>query len=158
MEIQNPITEIASEIAETRRAVAPHLHRNLKIRLGIYLAVALLVGGFVIYNAYVDDIPGTYPAAGVGIGLIMGFIASRIHKIRWDGTASKAIVKMDAFGALILVLYFAFEVFRGKIVGQFVDEADVTVTSFSILAGIMYGRVLGIRGSVKRLLEEKDLV
>lgn len=158
MEIQNPITEIAHDIAETRRAIQPHLHKNLRIRMGIYLAVAILVGGFVIYNAYKDDISGIYPAAGVAIGLLIGFIASRIHKVRWDETASKAIAKVDTFGAIILVLYILFEIFRRKIVGQFVDEANVTVTSFSILAGLMYGRVLGIRGSVKRLLEEKDIV
>ncbi len=143
---------------KTARQIRPHLHRFLRLRLGIYLAVALSVGGFVVYNSFRNSIPGMFAAIGVGIGLCIGYIASRIHKISWNEQASKVIARMDIFGAVVLVLYVLFEVFRARIVGRFVADADVTVTSFSILAGIMYGRVLGIRGNVVRVLKEQDLL
>lgn len=150
--------EIPEPINKTARQIRPHLHRNLRIRLGIYLAVSFVVAGFVIYNAVTTGHFGIFAIVGVGLGLLVGYFASRIHKIRWDDTAEKAIAKVDAFGGVILVLYILFEVFRSKIVGNFVEEANVTVTSFSILAGIMYGRVLGIRGNVVKVLKEQDII
>jgi len=143
---------------KTAWQIRPHLHRFLRIRLAIYLAVALLVGGFVVYNSFRNSIPGIFAAAGVAIGLGIGYMASRIHKISWSEKASKVIARIDFFGIGILALYILFEVFRERIVGRFVADADVTVTSFSILAGIMYGRVLGIRGSIVRVLKEQDLM
>ena len=136
----------------------PHVHRNLRIRLGAYLTVSILVGGFVIYNAFMTPISGVFPFVGVLIGLGLGFLASRIHKISWDEVAAKVISRIDTFGGIVLVLYILFEVFRSKIVGRFVDASSVTITSFSILAGIMYGRVLGIRGNIQKILVERDII
>ncbi len=143
---------------KTAKQIRPHLHRFLRLRLVIYLTVALSVGAFVVYNSFRNSIPGIFAAVGVAIGLVIGYVASRIHKISWSDKASKVMARMDIFGVGILVLYILFEVFRERIVGRFVDDADVTVTSFSILAGIMYGRVLGIRGNVVRVLKEQDLI
>lgn len=142
----------------TSEQIRPHLHKYLRLRLGIYLAVAVLVAAFVVYNSIRNTVPGIYAVIGVVIGIGIGFIASRIHKISWDVQASKVIARIDAFGFVVLVLYILFEIFREKIVGRFVEDGEVTVTSFSILAGLMYGRVLGIRGNVVRVLEEKDLL
>lgn len=142
----------------TSQKIRPHLHKYLRIRLGIYLGISASVGAFVVYNAVRNTIPGIFAVVGVVIGLAIGFAASRIHKISWDEKVSKAIARVDAFGVVVLILYILFEIFREKIVGRFVDEADVTVTSFSILAGMMYGRVLGIRGNVVRVLEKRDIL
>ncbi len=143
---------------ETAKQIRPHLHKYLRLRLGIYLTIAIAVGAFVVYNSFRNSIPGIFAAAGVAIGLGIGFLASRIHKIRWSEKADKAIARVDVFGFFILVLYLLFEVYRERIVGHFLKEADVTVTSFSILAGVMYGRVLGIRGNVLRVLKEKSII
>ncbi len=143
---------------KTAKQIRPHLQKFLRIRLLIYLLVSVSVLGFVIYNSFVNSISGIFAFAGVAIGLCIGYIASRIHKISWNDKAAKVIARVDLFGVVVLVLYILFEVFREKIVGRFVDDADVTVTSFSILAGIMYGRVLGIRGNIVRVLREQDLI
>ena len=138
--------------------IRPHLSKPLRVRLGIYLAVSLVLAVFVIYNSFKNNIPGIFAVGGVIIGLLIGFAVSRMHKISWNEQASKVMAKIDVFGFIILILYVIFEIFREKIVGRFVNEADVAVTSFSILAGVMYGRVLGIRGKIIRVLEEKDLL
>ncbi len=143
---------------KTAKQIRPHLHRFLRWRLAIYLAVAISVGAFVIYDAYRNSIPGIFAAVGVFIGLCLGYAASRIHKIYWSDRASKVIARMDMLGIFILVVYLSFELHRRRIVGSFVGDADAAVTSFSILAGIMYGRVLGIRGNVVRVLKEHDLL
>ena len=143
---------------KTAKQIRPHLHAFLRLRLVIYLFISFSVLGFVIYNSYRDSISGVFAVGGVAIGLGIGYLASRIHKISWNEKSSVVMARMDFFGAGVLVLYILFEIFRKKIVGHFVREADVTVTSFSILAGVMYGRVLGIRGSVVRVLKEQDLL
>ncbi len=143
---------------KTTGEMQPHLHRYLKLRLGIYLAVAGLSLAFVIYNAFTNSISGLYPFLGVIFGILIGYLFSRTHKVAWDKGAAKVIAKVDTFGIFVIILYTLFEVFRNKIVANFVTEGYVTVTSFSVLAGLMYGRVLGFRGNILKILRERDLV
>jgi hypothetical protein len=140
------------------KEIRPHLQSFLRLRLAIYLFVSLGVAGFVIYDSFRNSIPGIYAIVGIVIGLGIGYAASRIHKISWNDEASNVVAKMDVFGVFVLVLYILFEIFREKIVGHFVGDTDVTITSFSILAGVMYGRVLGIRGNIVRVLRAQDLI
>ncbi len=144
--------------SENNKKMRPHLHRYLRLRLGIYLVIAIVVGVFVIFNSVRNSIPGVFAIVGVLFGIVIGALFSRIHKISWDEKASKVIARMDVFGIVIMILYTLFEIFREKIVGKFVGQADVTVTSFSVLTGIMYGRVIGIRGNIKNVLNKKDLI
>jgi hypothetical protein len=126
--------------------------------MAYYLSLAIILAGFVVYNSYHDSISGFYPLGGVIIGIGIGFAITRIHKISWDKNAGKVVAQIDLFGLGILILLILFQIFRKKIVSEFVDDIDVTTTSFSVLAGIMYGRVLGIRGDVVRILKEKDII
>ena len=144
--------------AQLRAEMRPHLHTYLKLRLGIYLFVSLLVGGFVVYSSIRNSVPGYYAVAGVCFGVLIGLFFSRTHKVSWDENASRVIARVDIFGIFVLLLYFSFELFRDKIVGRFVADVDVTVTSFSILAGLFYGRILGFRGNILRVLREKEIL
>jgi hypothetical protein len=87
---------------------------------------------------------------GGGIGVII----TRIYKISWDHNAEKVIHHLDLYGIVILVLYGLFEFFRTTIVGYFIQGPSVALTSLALLAGLMIGRVLGIRGKISAVIKE----
>ncbi len=71
--------------------------------------------------------------------------------------AKKVVSRLDTFGIGILILYFLFEILRGNIVGFFTHDVQVATTGFAVLAGIMFGRVLGTRGKIIEVLEEQKV-
>ncbi|PRX43393.1 hypothetical protein B0I33_11511 [Prauserella shujinwangii] len=62
--------------------------------------------------------------------------------------------RVDAVGAVILVAYLVFAVFRTRIVGLRVHGPAGGATSVAVLAGVMAGQVLGIRYGLRRLYRE----
>jgi hypothetical protein len=80
-----------------------------------------------------------------------------MQKLSWDHITGKIISRMDTLGIFLLIIYIPFEIFREKIVGLFVHGPIVFVVSFALLSGIMYGRVLGIRGKIRSLFKEQNL-
>ena len=150
------------DLLDQKRAdkIRPHLHSFLRIRLAYYLTISILLAGFVIYNSYQDSISGLYSAGGVIIGISIGFFITRIHKIYWDEKIGKVVGRFDFYGLVLLALLILFQIFREKLIRDFdvVDDIDVTTTGFAVLAGIMYGRVLGIRGNVVQVLKKQKLI
>ena len=150
------------DLLDQKRAeqIRPHLQGFLRVRLAYYLILAVVNAGFVIYNSYEDSISSLYSIGGVVVGIGIGFFITRIHKIYWDEKVGKVVARFDLYGLVLLALLILFQIFREKIIRNFdiVDEIDVTSTGFAVLAGIMYGRVLGVRGSVMKILREKELV
>lgn len=154
------LTLMDLDLLDQKRAeqIRPHLHKFLRVRLAYYLTLAILLAGFVVYNSYQDSISGLYSALGVIIGICIGFFITRIHKISWDEKIGKVVGRFDLYGLVLLALLILFQIFRENIIRGYIDETDVTTTGFAVLAGIMYGRVLGIRGSVVRVLKERKKI
>jgi succinate dehydrogenase hydrophobic anchor subunit len=131
-----------------------YVHQRLWLRLLIYfflLSVITGVAGLEIWRSKVGVI---WPIVGLTLGVLGGVLFSRIYKIYWDKRAGQVIAKLDAYGAGVLVLYILFELNRDKIVGYFVHGPAVAATSLAVLAGLIFGRVLGMRRKIGDLIEQ----
>jgi hypothetical protein len=117
----------------------------------------VLIVGFLLYDIF----RGNASWASVGIGLLagtaVGIVLSRMRKVSWDEDTGMTVSAMDSIGVIFLVLYILFEVFRGSIVGLFLQGPLVASASLAMLAGSFYGRVLGNLGSVARILREQGV-
>ncbi|OZM71654.1 hypothetical protein CFN78_19245 [Amycolatopsis antarctica] len=138
-----------------RRATARlYIDRPIRVKARIFLlvfAVALVI-------AIVDAVRLGGPAwlfvlAGLVAGGAVGMFASRMTHLRWDGFARKVVGRIDAIGAVVLVLYLLFSVFRSRIVDLWVHGPVGGATSVAVLAGVMAGQVLGIRYGLKRMYQ-----
>jgi len=87
-------------------------------------------------------------------GIILGILTSRMYHISWDKNAKKVISRLDIYGVIILILYIVLEIFRDRIVGFVTNDFEVGTIGFALLAGIMFGRVLGTRGKIIKVLHE----
>ncbi len=137
---------------------SPHLHKRLRRQLFLYGLLAFAFCCFATYHTVAEDIPIIFALSGFLIGGIAGIIFSRMLHISWDKDAGKVIGRFDAVGFALLTAYIIFEVYRTRLVALFVNGPAVLVTSLALLAGIMVGRVIGIRGKVREVLQEQSIV
>jgi hypothetical protein len=134
-----------------------HLDKSLKFRLRIYFALALLFLILFIYDLIRRELNIGYGLLGILIGTCLGIVTSRMFHISWDTDAKRVVGRLDIFGIGILIFYVIVEIFRNQIVSYFTHGKEVTAVSFAILAGIMFGRVLGMRGKIIKVLKEEKV-
>lgn len=144
-------------MARDIRPHVKHIDRRLRMRLRIYFAISAILILLLIYNVYRGSLRLDFGLVGLMIGLGLGIITSRMYHISWDKDAKKVISRLDAYGIVILILYILLEVFRGKVVGFFTHNFEVETVGFAVLAGIMFGRVIGTRGKIIRILTEQKV-
>ncbi len=138
--------------------IKDRVHKRLRIRLTIYFIVSILVLGISVFHVISDNASPILSAVGLVLGMIAGIVFSRMQKISWDEKASQVIGAFDAVGIVFLVLYILFEVFRNAIVARFVSGPSLVAVSFALLAGLMYGRVMGTKGKIKEVFEEQGIL
>lgn len=144
-------------IKQRANNLRPHLNKRIWTRLLLYFAISVILFIVTIFSAVRHDIFFGYVLAGLVIGSLLGIFLSRINKLSWDNNAEHIISQLDLYGGILLVVYILFEVFREKIVEQFVPEPVVSTVGFALLAGIIYGRFLGMRGKIFKILREQGI-
>ena len=58
----------------------------------------------------------------------------------------------------LIVVYIVFRIASKQLFGEFLSGDELTVVTFSLLAGIMIGRLLGMLRSVIGVLKEQNIV
>lgn len=134
------------------------IHRQLKLRLIFYFCVLCIALAIAIYHILQDWVNVFFPAIGLFLGIVIGVYLSRIHKITWDKRAKKVISQMDTIGILMFIVYVVFTIYREQIIDQFIHGPAVVAVSFSLLAGIMYGRISGVQGKIKEVFREQKII
>ncbi len=146
------------EITTPPEELGEYVHRKLRIQLIIYFLIAGIVLGISVFHILTDHTNIILPAIGFIIAVFGGTFTSRINKIDWDHGAEKVISTFDALGVFVLICYIAFEVYREKIVEYFVHGPAVVAVSLAVLSGVMFGRVLGIRGRIRQVFREQKII
>jgi len=141
-----------------RRKHAKHIDKKLKFRLRIYLAISLVLLGIVLFDIFTNRVTPFLAAIGLSIGLIVGVLTARMFILSWDKDAKKVISRLDIIGILIIVVYIGISIFRGRVIGYFVQGSYVTGTSFAVITGMMIGRVFGTGQKIMAILKEQNLL
>jgi hypothetical protein len=142
----------------TREQARAHIHPKLRrnLRLFIVIALALLI------VVTVDTIRGHAPVWQVVLGFVaggtLGMIFARMYKLSWDKNAMHVSSRIDIYGAVMLVLYIAFDLSRTYLVHIFTHSTAVPAISLALLAGAMYGRVLGSGHVIVAILREQQVI
>lgn len=122
----------------------------LKIRAFFFIYLVLLV--MVIIDTVRFSVNFFTPILGILCGIAVGILFSRMSKLSWNESENKVISKMDYMGIALLILYLVFTVNRTWILEHFVHGRTLTVASLSVIAGTMFGRLLGTRMRLLRII------
>lgn len=139
--------------SHARTHINPKLRRNL--RLFLLISVVLLIAVIAETISYQANVWQVSLGLLVGIGL--GSLFARMYKISWDKDAQHVTSNIDAYGVMVLVLYIVFELSRDMVVHFFTQSESVAAISLALLAGTMYGRVIGSGRTIVKILREQKV-
>ena len=127
---------------------------RLRLKLRIYIAIAAIMLAIAVSHVLDEEVSPPSMLVALACGVLLGLGLSRVSNIRWDQDAQKVISHFDVYGAIILALYIPFAGYRDENVGYFVHGPAVVASSLALLAGIMTGRVAGMRGKIQQILND----
>jgi hypothetical protein len=134
-----------------------HIDRKLIFRLWIFFGIVLVLTGLVLYDVIQGIIDIELAFGGFLLGLFLGYITSRIFIIHWHEDNAKVVSRLDAIGATILLIYMAISLSRTWIFEHWIHGSMLTAFTFSILAGIMLGRLLGMLLKIRTILLDRGI-
>ena len=144
-----------------QRSLRKHVHhvdKKLRFRLRLYSIISIVMFGIVLYEIFKNTLPLEFAVVGIFIGLFVGIISARMYNLSWNHDAKKIVSRLDMLGIIILTVYIVFAIFRTKLISYFVQGPVVGAISFSIIAGIMIGRVIGTRNAIIEILQEREII
>lgn len=133
------------------------MHPKLRRSLRIYFVVSLIVLILVIYDTFRDHANPLLVLMGLIVGIIVGKMFTRIYKITWDDEGGNVIQRMDIFGIVLIIFYIVFDLSREHLVEIFVHGGSVASVSLALLAGALYGRVLGSIKVIRRVVRDEKV-
>ena len=117
--------------------------------------IGILLTGLMLYEVLEGIIGFELALGGFLLGLFLGFIATRMFIIHWHDERAKVVSRFDTIGIFIMLLYVAFSVSRAWFFGHWIQGSVLTAFTYSILAGVMIGRIVGMRLKIKNILSEQ---
>jgi len=109
----------------------------------------------MIYDVLEGIIGIELSLGGFILGLFLGFIATRMFIIHWHEERAKVVSRFDTIGIFVILFYVAFSASRTWLFGHWIHGPILTAFTYSILAGIMIGRIAGMRLKMKNILSEQ---
>jgi hypothetical protein len=134
-----------------------HIDRKLIFRIRIFYLIGILLTGLMLYDVMEGIIGFELSLGGFLLGLFLGFIATRMFIIHWHDEKAKIVSRLDTIGIIIMLLYVAFSASRTWLFGHWIHGSVLTAFTYSILAGIMIGRIAGMRLKIKNILSQQSI-
>jgi hypothetical protein len=141
-----------------KKVLKTHIDRKLLFRAIMFFAMFMVMTAFVIYDIVQNPQSLALAMMGYCGGIVIGLIVSRMFKIFWHEEQSKVMSKFDEVGIVILAGYIIFALGRNFFLGYFFAGQILIIFSFSILAGIMFGRFAGLRSGIIKTLKKNGKI
>jgi len=134
------------------------LHKRLKRRLILFPLIAFIMFIVIIVDAILNNVQPLWIIAGGLLGLGVGYLVGLIYKIYWHEDKQKVVSGIDRLSVLLIIVYVAFRIGSEHLIGEFVHGHELTIVTYSILGGILFGRMLGVLHKVDRVLASKSVL
>lgn len=129
-----------------------HLDKKLIFRLAIFIGIFFVMIVLISFNVFENKIGLLLASTGLVLGIGIGLASGRVFTIRWHQEDLKVVSRMDKIGFMFLVPYIVFSLFREKILMYWFHGVLLTAFTFSLIAGIMLGRIMYLFFHIKKTL------
>jgi len=129
-----------------------HIDRKLIFRIRIFYVIGIILTGLMLYDVLEGIIGIELSLGGFLLGLFLGFLATRMFIIHWHEERAKVVSRLDTIGIIVMLIYMTFSLSRAWFFGHWIHGSVLTAFTYSILAGIMIGRIVGMRLKIKNIL------
>jgi len=152
---KNVFKKILNFLNSKEHPAKKHIDRKLIFRIRIFYVIGIILTGLMLYEVLEGIIGIELSLVGFLLGLFLGFIATRMFIIHWHEERAKVVSRLDTIGIIIMLFYVAFSASRTWLFGHWIHGSVLTAFTYSILAGIMIGRIVGMRLKIKNILSEQ---
>lgn len=139
----------------SRHKALQHIDPKLIKRLRMFVLIALIMLGIVCYQIAMYAAPVLLVIWCVIVGVLIGLVAGRMHKISRDEEWAKIIAKMDRTGVIILVAYICLAIGRKYFLSQWVHGHALLATTLAVAVGNMIGRLITMRYGIRKILSQR---
>jgi hypothetical protein len=154
---QNVFKKISNFLKIKEHPAKKHIDRKLIFRIRIFYVIGILLTGLMLYDVLEGIIGLELSLGGFLLGLFLGFIATRMFIIHWHDEKAKVVSRFDTIGIFVMLLYVAFSASRTWLFEHWIHGSVLTAFTYSILAGVMIGRIVGMRLKIKNILSEQSI-
>jgi hypothetical protein len=136
-----------------------YFHKQLNIQLALFVVAAIVVIGIVGYDVAKGNISIGLTLLGVLLGAIIGYVfANKMFKLKWNDDIKKIIVGRDRSSIIFIIIYIGLRAASNSLSHDFISSSVLTYFSLSTVGGIMLGRLAGMIKTIKRILDERQLL
>ena len=135
-----------------------NLDKILIFRLAYFALFFLVTIALITYNVFGNKIGILLAILGFSAGMFIGIATGRVFSVRWHKKNEQVIATIDKIGWIILVPYLIFTIFRQEILEHWLKGNLLTSFTFSLLAGIMLGRVIYLVSNIIKTLQEEGVI
>jgi hypothetical protein len=130
------------------------IHSGIKRRQRIYAAIFALTSLAALYQLVFEGALLLPTVVVFAVGVLLGiFVFSRINQLSWDDEQGQIVAGMDRASILILLVYLGFIIFADTpLLRRIIEGRTADAASFSLIAGIMFGQIRGLRAKIRAIL------
>lgn len=132
------------------------LSSKLRWRLRIFLAIAVVILGFIVLDVWHGDLSWYLALLALAIGVGVGIVLGRLLTVKWHETEERVVSEMDIAGGVAIALYIAFDLSRDWIFGHWLSGPALAAFTLAILSGALFGRFIGMLISAGRVIEARN--
>ena len=145
-------------LKKTAGVIRKHTHPRLQMQFVLFTIIAIVMLGVVIYDVVNQGASLWLIVIGVLVGGIIGYALSWAFKIRWHEDTKRVIQNADRLSFLLIALYIVVRTGGQQLLGHYVHGPMLVALLYSVIAGVMIGRVIALGRRVGRVLKTKKLL
>lgn len=127
---------------------------KLRIRLGMFFVISIVLLCFVIFDVLHGQLVWWLSLAAIVGGIVIGYLFGRLSRVAWHPTEEKIVTQMDTLGIVLIGAYIALAIGRNFLLKEWFTGAALTAFTLSFAAGLLFGRSLGLYRSIDKVLKK----
>lgn len=146
------------KLRQGKKIAEKHLDKKLRRRMIMYFCISVIILWVVMYEIAIESINWRMAILFIILGFGIWIGTYRMFHIYRHEDEAKVMSRVDRTGAIILVAYILFSIFRQKIIGIFFQWPMVLAVTMSAVFGMMSGRVRGMKRKIKKILKLQGIL
>lgn len=135
-----------------------HVHNRILFQFVVFIALTVILSTVVTIDMLREQMNALWVIGSLIAGVLIGIAAGRIFAIKWHEDTQKVILSLDKLGFLLIVAYAAFRYASDQYLAHILHGQELTIITFTLLAGIMIGRFVGMGNSVIKVLKQQHIL
>ena len=145
-------------LRKSAHSIRKHVHPRLQLQFVIFIIIAIIMFGIVSYDVVSQGVSLWLVVIGAVVGAAIGYGVAWAFKIQWHDDSKRVVQNTDRFSFILIGLYIVLRVGAQQELGKYVHGQMLAALLYSLIAGLMVGRVVALSSRVSKVLQKKKII